>query len=365
MRQAGRADATTAALASTFLASSKSSARPRRAEQQSQDRPLPPTPPLPPSRRQSTPPPPKPTRKPPLVETVAPKDEPDWGSAENETPEDWECLDQDVAAGVSASSQKEDEDPASDIEDERNQCTEILKHMDALVAAETLREEERAASAGAKPAWTRLGLLVKVRRLMQMHVSGMATADDELDIKGQQETVDAEMQTDKTATSQTKTKLEKATKEEVKEEEVEEKKGRDESEEEIEYPVPQARKFMAAMGFKSCDEVKDGRTLVHICCQESQQRNVNIRCSSIQLFSMFKLLFNQISQKLSNQFRTHRFSRCLVSFRSNARLPAQGLTTYPRQLCTLPLYTLPFGALRSPTEPYGALRSPMGSPHTR
>ena len=291
MRQAGRADATTAALASTFLASSKSSARPRRAEQQSQDRPLPPTPPLPPSRRQSTPPPPKPTRKPPLVETVAPKDEPDWGSAENETPEDWECLDQDVAAGVSASSLKEDEDPASDIEDERNQCTEILKHMDALVAAETLREEERAASAGAKPAWTRLGLLVKVRRLMQMHVSGTATADDELDIKGQQETVDAEMQTDKTATSQTKTKLEKATKEEVKEEEVEEKKGQDESEPEIDYPVPQARKFMAAKGFKSWDEVQNGRTLVHICCQESQQRNVNIRCSSTTIIFNVQVTF--------------------------------------------------------------------------
>ena len=291
MRQAGRADATTAALASTFLASSKSSARPRRAEQQSQDRPLPPPPPLPPSRRQSTPPPPKPTRKPPLVETVAPKDEPDWGSAENETPEDWECLDQDVAAGVSASSLKEDEDPASDIEDERNQCTEILKQMDALVAAETLREEERAASAGAKPAWTRLGLLVKVRRLMQMHVSGTATADDELDIVGQQETVDAEMQTDQTATSQKKTKLEDATKEEVKEEEVEEKKGQDESEEEIEFPVPQARKFMAAMGFKSFDEVKDGRTLVHICCQESQQRNVNIRCSSTTIIFDVQITF--------------------------------------------------------------------------
>ena len=277
MHQAGRADATRAALASTFLASSKSSARPRPEVQQSQDKTVPPTPPLPPRSRQPTPPPPKPERKTPRVETVAPKDEqPDWNSAEDETPEDWECLGQDVAAGVSASSLKEEEDPASDVEEERNQCMEILKNMDALVAAETLKEEQRAASAGAKPTWTRLGLLVKVRRLMQMHVSGTATADDELDIVGQKKTVDSDMQTDPTATSQEKTKLEEATKEEVKEEEVEEKKGHDEAEEEnMEFPVPQARKFMAAF-----DEVKDGRTLVHICCQESQQRNVNIRSSS-------------------------------------------------------------------------------------
>ena len=104
--------------------------------------------------------------------------------------------------------------------------------------------------------------------------------------------------------------LEEATKKEEteeEEEEVEEKKGQDESEEEIEYPVPQARKFMASMGFKSFDEVKDGRTLVHICCQESQQRNVNIRCSSTTFIFNVQITFQSDFSKTFKRIQNASF----------------------------------------------------------
>ena len=71
----------------------------------------------------------------------------------------------------SAKSQVEDV-PSSDSEDERQQCNEILQNMDEMIAAETRREQIRANAGENKPSRTRIELLLRIKRLMQMHVTG-------------------------------------------------------------------------------------------------------------------------------------------------------------------------------------------------
>ena len=54
----------------------------------------------------------------------------------------------------------------------------------------------------------------------------------------------------------------------------------EEEEETTEFAVPQAREFMASLGFNSFDEVNEGKTLVHHCCYQSAKRQSNDRCFS-------------------------------------------------------------------------------------
>ena len=234
-------------------------------------------PPATPPRPERRPPPSPPA--PPLPKPKDENDDVDYGDgeAEDEKLDTEELPAEDVASATSL--KKEEEDPASDSEDERNQCAEILKNMDALVVAETKKEEEKVESASATATFTRLELLLRIRRLMQLHVSGEAPASDELEIVGQKKTKDADQQTeDETAQSLKITKLEETTDEKAKEEEEE----RGETYDAAELLVPQARKFMAERGFGSFDEIKDGQTLVHHCCQESAKRMAKIRCSNIE-----------------------------------------------------------------------------------
>ena len=155
----------------------------------------------------------------------------------------------------------------SDSEDERQQCVQILENMDALVASETAREEERAASSDTRPSHTRLELLLMVRKLMQMHVKG---------------------ENDEAAEELSRVNKEAASEEEadkhmkfgVKEVLPSDDKGADSAKSLEDEPlVPQAREFRNSNGYQSFDEVRDGKTLVHLCCAESAKRNPN--CPSI------------------------------------------------------------------------------------
>jgi hypothetical protein len=236
MTQAEKEQGTVGALAFSLAARPKAAGS-ASSSSVKQEVPLPPTPPPPPLRRTVTAkqPPSKPSRKvtpPPAPppesyiileddpmdseETAAAaatsqqetvsikkkpqtsiKEEPDWDPSPVATPtgegeEEEEAHDQEVEEVIIE----------SDSEDERKQCEMIMEGMDKLVAAEKLREERRAMVEGVDPSKTRFELLVNVRRLMQMTVSGDKKLTEDCDLtRGRTNPADVDQTTDDTATS--------------------------------------------------------------------------------------------------------------------------------------------------------------------
>jgi hypothetical protein len=176
------------------------------------------------------------------------------------------------------------EDPPSDPEDERKQVEKIVKSISALVAFET--EKAKNAQKDAELP-SRLALLMQARQLMQMHVSGdSAGSSNDLDVEGmkcEKKTADADMQTDGDKPDEAEPSDKRTSKNQ--------EKGKDENEDEDYFLVPQARQYMVDQGYASFDQIINGRTLVHVCCQDSQKRKAIISFSNFESLLDFRVSF--------------------------------------------------------------------------
>jgi hypothetical protein len=140
------------------------------------------------------------------------------------------------------------EELLSDSEDEQQEFQNALRSIDALFANATSREEANAKEAKRPKDDSRVEILLLARQLLQMQSDGVSQSVDGIkasmgSASGAQSS-DAEIQAGNAGIA-----------------------GDDAGE----PPVPQAREFMASMGFSAFDEIKDGQTLV-VHCYESRRR---------------------------------------------------------------------------------------------
>lgn len=155
---------------------------------------------------------------------------------------------------------------SSDSEAERDEAAEIMAAMQRQVDAEQAREEERARAAGEKMSHSRMELMLLCQNLMQnvltKDTTDPATATEAAALAKRAAT----SLTEQAATHQAGEAAGQAATSLA---------GESEEEEAPELLVPQARAYMASKGYDSWDEIKGGKTLVHLCCEDSSSRIVS------------------------------------------------------------------------------------------